>query len=169
MQLNDSVQLVWAMANREACLAKSPRIEPVHFLLASLTILDGFFEDAAHALSLSHEAVSAIFRIAEDCRGQTQLTDDQVTAARRAIRKTLRSEGEMTDFTFLHRSPESRFVFQRAGRRTAEAGDAEMTLFHLFCEILSNLPAEAKPHFPGATQEVSASSDEWPDYIGGLQ
>jgi hypothetical protein len=167
--INESVQLVWAMANSEAWLAGSARIEPVHFLLASLTIIDGLFDDPAEALDFNQESISSVFKIASECRSKMKMTDDEITSARRGIRKTLRKQREGAhDLGLLHRTAESRFMFQRAGRRARKLGASELTLFHLFLEILENLPAEARPFFPSRSERVDASSDDWPDYIGGV-
>ena len=167
--INESVQLVWAMANSEAWLAGSARIEPVHFLLASLMIIDGLFNDAAEALDFTQESISSVFKIASECRSKMKMTDYEITSARRGIRKTLRQQREGAhDLGLLHRTAESRFMFQRAGRRARNVGAPELTLFHLFVEILENLPAKARPFFPSWPKEVGAPSDEWPDYIGGV-
>ena len=169
MGINESVQLVWAMANRDAWSAGSARIEPVHFLLASLMIVDGLFEDAADALEFTQESISSVFKIASECRSKMKMTDDEITSARRGIRKALRQQREGAhDLGLLHRTPESRFLFQRAGRRAKTDGASELTLFYLFVEMLENLPAEARPFFPSRSSEVGSPSDEWPDYIGGV-
>ncbi len=166
--IHDSVQLVWAMANREACLAGAARIEPIHFLLASLIIIDGLFEDAANALEFSQDSISSVFKIVAECRSRMKMTDDEITAARRGIREALRRGEGKVEFTMLHRAPESRFMFQRAGRRAENDGASEVTLFHIFIELLENLPAEAMPFFPSWAKKTGAPSDEWPDYIGGI-
>ena len=166
--INESVQLAWAMANRYACLAGSARIEPVHFLLASLMIIDGLFEDAASALEFTQESISSIFKIASKCRSQMKMTDDEVTSARRGIRKALGQREGAQDTGLLHRTAESRFMFQRAARRAKSDGASELTLFYLLIEMLENLPVEARPFFPSWPKEVGAPSDEWPDYIGGV-
>jgi hypothetical protein len=156
------------MANREACLAGAPRIEPIHFLLASLIIIDGLFEDAADALDFTQDSIRSVFKIVTECRSRMKMTDDEITSARRGIREALRRHEGVPDFTMLHRSPESRFLFQRAGRRAENDGASELTLFYIFIEMFENLPAEAAPFFPSSAKKVGAASDEWPDYIGGV-
>jgi hypothetical protein len=166
--INDSVQLVWAMANGEAFLAGSTKIEPIHFLLASLLIIDGLFEDAAHALDFTQDSIRSIFNIAAECRSRMKMTDDEITFARRRISKTLRQREGMQDLKMLHRAPESRFMFQRAGRRAQNDGASELTLLYILTEILENLPAEARSFFPSWSTKIGEPSDEWPDYIGGV-
>ncbi len=55
---------------------------------------------------------------------------------RRALRRFLHENAEADDITTLHRSGESRYIFQRAGRRTIAAANDELTLVHLLEEIL---------------------------------
>ena len=128
-------------------------------------ILDGLFEDAADALELTKESVNRVFKVADRCRVLLGMTDEEVTSARRGLRKVLRKDAEPTELCMLHRSPESRFIFQRAGRRALNEGASEVTLAHLFAEILDNLPEEAKPFFKGQRTSSHGDSDEWPDYI----
>jgi hypothetical protein len=153
------------MASREACLAGSARIEPIHFLLAALMIIDGLFEDAADALDFSKESVGLIFKLTTRCRSLMKMTDDEVTLARRGIRKSIRQNTEALDLEMLHRSPESRFMFQRAGRRAHNDGADEVDLYYVFAEVLESVPEEARGFFPRAFK--GEASDEWPDYIGG--
>jgi hypothetical protein len=154
------------MASREACLAGSARIEPIHFLLAALMIIDGLFEDAADALNFSKESVGLIFMLTARCRSLMNMTDDEVTLARRGIRKSIRQNTEAVDLEMLHRSPKSRFMFQRAGRRAHNDGANEVDLYYVFAEVLESVPEEARGFFPHASK--GEASDDWPDYIGGM-
>jgi hypothetical protein len=165
-QIHESVELLWAMASKEACLAGSARIEPIHFLLAALIIIDGLFEDAADALDFSKESVGSIFKLAGKCRSLMKMTDDEVTLARRGIRKSIRQNTEAVELEMLHRSPESRFMFQRAYRRAHNDGVNEVDLYYVFAEVLESMPEEARVFFPYGSK--ADASDDWPDYIGGV-
>jgi hypothetical protein len=165
IELHPSVTLAWNIANIEACLSGSPRIEPVHFLLATLIIIDGLFEEVADSMSLSAESIREVFDCATECRSVLQMLDDKITKARRGLRHSLRGGSERKEFVTLHRSGESRFIFQRAGRRTINAGADQLTMLHLLEEILEHMPSEAKPFFRDSLFATQKNIDEWPDYI----
>ncbi len=165
IEIHTSVYLAWNIANVEACESDSPRIEPAHFLLATLIIIDGVFEDVAEAMSLSPETVRGIFDVAAQCRTVLQMSDDEITAARRGLRASLREQGNPVETTALHRSGESRFIFQRAGRRTIKADADYLTVAHLLEEIIEHMPVIARPFFKSAPASTPKDVDEWPDYI----
>ena len=130
-----------------------------------MIIIDGVFEDVADTMDLSPETIREVFDLAAECRAVLQMTDDEITDARRALRQTLRERAEPTELIGLHRSGESRFIFQRAGKRPVEDGTDRLTLLHLFEEILQQMPVDAQPLLkkgPGAPRK---EVDEWPDYI----
>src|SRR5438552_1583715 len=111
IHLHPSIYLAWNIANIEACFSKSQRIEPIHFLLATLIIIDGVFEEVADAMKLPPEAIRSVFDAASKCRAILQMSDDEITNTRRSIRRTLREGGETNELITLHRSGESRFIF----------------------------------------------------------
>lgn len=164
VEIHESVRLAWAIANTEACLSGRGLIEPVHFLLASLIIIDGLFEDAADVLELNGESVKSVFVVAGRCRALLKMSDDEVTSARRGLRNALRVDSGSTEVRGLHRSSESRYLLQKAGRRAVKEGVTEVTLVHLLTEILESPPEEAKPFFKHQVKHLGVS-DEWPDYI----
>lgn len=165
IELHPSVYLAWNIANVEACLSGSARIEPIHFLLATLIIIDGVFEEVANAMNLSPQTIRGIFDLAADCRSVLKLSDDEITKGRRALRRFLHENAEADEITTLHRSGESRYIFQRAGRRTIAGANDELTLVHLLEEILEHMPSAAKPFFKLEPTPTLKSVDEWPDYI----
>lgn len=147
IEIHRSVQLAWAIANAEACLSGSLRIEPVHFLLAILKIIDDAFQQEAEELALPPEAIHVIASMGARCRAITGLSDDKITAARRGLHKVLFESGEPGQMRMLHRSEESRDLFQEAARRAIEAGSDELTLVHLLEAIMDSLPRDASPFF----------------------
>lgn len=165
IELHPSVSLAWNIANIEACLSGSPRIEPVHFLLATLIIIDGLFEEVADSMSLSAEAIREVFDCAIECRSILEMSDDEITSARRSLRRTLREAKEPMGLVALHRSGEARFVFQRAGRRTFEGGTERLTIVHLLQEVLEHMPTDAQAFFKNRVTPSMKDSTEWPDYI----
>jgi len=156
--------LAWNLANIEACRSASPRIEPIHFLLATLIIIDGVFEEVANAMKLPPEKIRGIFDIAAECRSVLQMSDDDITSARRKLR-TLLHRNDSDELTMLHRSGESRYIFQRAGRRTIEAGRDQLNLRDVFDEILDHMPPDARPLLSTRAKPPRKGVDEWPDYI----
>ncbi len=77
------------------------------------------------------------------------LSDDAIS---REISTGKGSEAE--ELVMLHRSGESRFIFQRAGRRTMTAGADLLTIVHLLEEILDHLPSEARHFFAGSIRST---------------
>src|ERR1043166_323451 len=165
IEVHPSVYLAWNIANAEACLSGDPRIEPVHFLLATLIIIDGMFEDVADSMKLSSETMREVFDCAAECRSILEMSDDEITNARRAVRRTLREAKAPRELVGLHRSGESRFVFQRAGRRTISAGEDLLTISHLLAELLEQMPPDAQPFFKSKVGRITKELDDWPDYI----
>ncbi len=110
-----SIQVVWSIANHEACKAGSGMIDPVHFLLAALTIVDDGYGQAAESLKLSPEDIGSVAAMAAECRALLEMTDEEVTAARRRLRQTL-GGGEPLPLRKLIRSSESNYLFQKAAR-----------------------------------------------------
>lgn len=128
ISVHPSVFLAWNIANVEACRSGNARIEPAHFLLATFMILDGLFKDAAEAMGMSPDGLRAIFGIAAQCRLILQMSYDEISTARRRLRRRLRETGTPAEITTLHRSGESRFIFQRVGRLVGKAHASDMTL-----------------------------------------
>ena len=164
IEIHPSVYLAWNLANIEACLSGSPRIEPIHFLVATLIIIDGIFEEVANTMKLTPETVREIFDIAAECRSVLRMSDDDITSARRKLR-TLLHRNDAEGLTMLHRSGESRYIFQRAGRRTIEAGREQLNLRDVFEEILDHMPPDAKQFLNTHAKPLPKGVDEWPDYI----
>lgn len=165
VSIHPSVYLAWSIANLEACRSGSERIEPAHFLLATFIIIDGLFEDAAEAMGMSTDGVRAIFGIAAECRLILQMSNDEITTARHRLRQRLRETGTPAEISTLHRSGESRFIFQRVGRLVSKSGTSEMTLAHLLAEILEHLPPEAYPFINLPKPKTIENSEYWPTYI----
>jgi hypothetical protein len=164
MKLHPSVQVAWALANFDACLGGSPRIEPPHFLLAIVKIVDGLFENAVEALEISREDVREIFKVGNECRVLLKMTDDEITAARRNLNRALRGEQDST-IKALHRSAESRYLFNKAIRRASEAGLDELTIRDLLVEILADLPNEFSSMFMNGLGPSLKDEEEWPTYL----
>jgi ATP-dependent Clp protease ATP-binding subunit ClpC len=142
--------LAWHIANTEACLSGAQFIEPVHFLLAALMILDDSYAQAAEMQGLSPEALKSVAEVAAESRAALEMTDDEITAARRRLRYELSKGGEPTPLRKLSRSTESSYLFQKAARRMVRTGGDQLSLSHLLDTLAEDLPAEAAPYVRAA-------------------
>ena len=148
--LHDSIKLAWTIANAEACRAGSTSLGPAWFLLAALRIVDDNFDEAAEALGLSSEELASVGAVVVQCRQMLGLSDEELTSIRRKLRQVLyEAGGEPVPIHRLHRSGESRYLFQKATWRAVKVEEYELTLFHLLAELLANLPEEAAGFFVG--------------------
>ncbi|MBC7912093.1 MAG: ATP-dependent Clp protease ATP-binding subunit [Pyrinomonadaceae bacterium] len=141
--VHQSVTLAWNIANSEACLSGSGLIEPSHLLLATLRVIDDNYDQAAEKMQLTAEQIASIAAIAAECRALLEMTDEEITAARRALRKALGEDSQPTPIHALQRSTEATYVLQKAARFMVRVGGSELTLAHLLNALLENLPAEA--------------------------
>jgi hypothetical protein len=166
MDVHVSVQLTWSIANFEACRSGSSQIEPVHFVLGVLKVMDLNFSRDALAMGLPADILTSIIPVAEQCRERLNISGDEIKRARRNIRKAVRGPStQPTDIT-LHRSPEARTLFKRAGKRAIEAGEDELSLTHLLEELIAVWPAEAATFvMPPQVTNTPEQDEEWPSYI----
>jgi ATP-dependent Clp protease ATP-binding subunit ClpC len=143
--VHPSVRLVWYISDEEACRVGAQMIEPSHFLLAALMIIDDNFDQAAELIGLSPEEIKAVQAMADECRAMLGMTDDEITTARRSLRQSLGGQGAPLPLQNLPRSTESGYLHQKAARLMIRMGQEELTLAHLLDVLLDNLPPEAAP------------------------
>lgn len=125
------VQLLWAVANGEANIAGDVQIRPHHFFLAILKLGDRVFADQLEALEVSEVERAGLFQNIRDIRCFLELTTQEITTLRRALRqRTCTGRGERVP-TMLHRSPESRQVFAVAIRNAQETKCRKLTVLHV--------------------------------------
>ncbi|HEY0320349.1 MAG TPA: ATP-dependent Clp protease ATP-binding subunit [Pyrinomonadaceae bacterium] len=151
--VHPSVNLAWSIANSEACLTGSRFIEPSHFLLATFRIIDDNYDQAAEAMKLTTEQRASITEIAAECRAMLKMTDDEITTARRSLRKALSEDKQPLPIHALHRSAEAAYIFQKAARYMVNVGGTELTLTHLFDALLDSLPEEGAPFVKDGRKE----------------
>lgn len=151
--IHPSFHLAINMANTEAWQTGSELIEPSHFLLAALKIIDDNFDQAAEKLNLSDDALKAVAAVVTQCREMLEMTDDEITAARRNLRQALEKEHAPTPFRLLPRSNEFNYLFHRATRRMVRAGAEALNLAHMFEVMLTSPPVEAAPFLKVAATE----------------
>ena len=129
--------LAWNIANNEACLSGSKRIEPIHFWYAILKILDDSYIQEAEQFDFTEEEIHATTQILSQGRSLTGLSDSEITTVRRQLRKELRSSGSAGNIRMLHRSEPSRALFRRAITRANNEEAEELSLEHLIEEIVA--------------------------------
>jgi ATP-dependent Clp protease ATP-binding subunit ClpA len=146
-RIHPSLQLAWALANREAHFSGSATIEPLHFLVAILLIIDDCFLRDAEAMGLPNEAVDDIATLSAKTRKTIGVPQDRITTMRRELTKSLRQPDHVPEPTVLHRSDESRALFQEAVDHAKRQGDETVNMFHLLEALFRRMPVEkqAKP------------------------
>jgi ATP-dependent Clp protease ATP-binding subunit ClpC len=141
-QIDPSLQLAWALANREAHFSGSATIEPLHFLVAILLIIDDCFLRDAEAMGLPSEAIDEIGRLSAKTRRTIGVPQDRITAMRRELTKSLRQPDRAPTPTVLHRSDESRALFQGAVDDAKGQGDEAVNMLHLLEALFRGMPVD---------------------------
>ena len=144
IHIEPSLQFVWALANAEACFAGRAQIDPGHFLLALLRVLDNIFRQEAEQLSLPPEAMDDLTSFGERGRSMLGCDPETLTAVRRRLSNTLRDCTVERPLTMLHRSEPSRELFRVAGLHALEAGTRSLGPDQLLHEILQDPPPAAR-------------------------
>jgi len=138
--VHPSLQLTCALANREAHSSGSALIEPIHFFLACLLIIDDCFHEQGNALGFPHEEIRKIVDTAGEALRASGLTGEVVTVLRRELTKTLRQRDVVSEPVMLHRSEESRALFHDAIADASRTGAEAVSMKHLFDVLLDRLP-----------------------------
>lgn len=132
LHVDTSVQLVWALANTEASCAGDDRIRPVHFFLGVLKLIDPHFQKQLEGVELPEEGRQQLTRDGRNVRQYLEMTSEEVTRLRRSIRRQVRDgKSARKEIEMLHRSEDSRAVFQAAAARVIRAGGAALSVAHL--------------------------------------
>ena len=117
MKLEQLVNICWIVANAEAKRPGATRIEPIHFLLGVLKIVDPQFPNQLEELNLETDEWAAWCKSAKHVRNYIDIPPERVTAKRRALRARLdakRTAPPITADGFLHRSDALRRAFADA-------------------------------------------------------
>lgn len=127
---------LWILANIETWFCQGAVIEPAHFWVACLKLVDPKLKEVLFEGGAAPEECEEFAR--EAGRILTFLELDAATAAtrRRQMRAKLlrgRSPREFPEgrLPMLHRSESSRRLFEVAARKAADRGEKEMTPMHL--------------------------------------
>ncbi len=138
--IHPAVQLVWAIANVEACLAGENQIGTVHLLLGTLKVIDDAFLEEIHRLGLSSEIEQDLRESVNKCREIVQMKGRRITVARRAVRKEFSKAVEGPVVQALRLAPESLDLFHRATREVRPNSPPIITLASLCENLMTALP-----------------------------
>lgn len=139
LRLDSALQLVWAMANAEACAAGARRIEPAFFLVALLKVADEEFAKQIGEFSLPDSIKAALRTESIQMRRYLEASPGEITQLRRLCRRQARKELEKPEVvgseTFLHRTAGSRSLFVKAAENARHLGAESVTPMHLLVAL----------------------------------
>src|ERR1041384_1905229 len=158
IELDPSLRLAWIIANNEAHYSGCSSIEPIHFLLAILKIIDGGYLQFSKHLGYSAEIVAALKQKIAEAQRMLSMKDEEITRIRRSLRKTARKDEHPTAMNVLHRSERSRNLFAGAAACAMERGLSAIDILLILERLLQQLPAEALPYFQSVSQDHTAET-----------
>lgn len=117
MHVDELLKLCWLIANAEAKRLGATEIEPVHFLLGVMKIIDPEFPNQLDKLKVSSEEWAAMCKEAQSVRHYIDVMPERVTTKRRRLRERLarrQVRPPITEQGFLHRSTGTKRAFSDA-------------------------------------------------------
>lgn len=111
------MQMAWLIANAEAKNLGASEILPVHFLLATMKIIDPDFPGQLDKLDVSSEEWVAMCQEAECIRRYIEIRPDRVAERRRALRELLskrKVRSPVKASGLLHRAKSTKRAFSDA-------------------------------------------------------
>ena len=145
MDVSTSMAVVWQIAGQESVHTQYGEIQPEHFFIAILKLADLPVPDMAH-VAPGNEAVqnlAADVNAVKEVLGKHQI---KATEARRAMRSLLGNGGQPHSGGALHRSAESRRLFEDAARRCMAEQDGSLSPAHVLQALLA-APTEKIANF----------------------
>lgn len=139
IQIDTSIELVWILANSEACLSSSQWIEPVHFLLGILKVIDKNFQQQMVENNFIVEISGTLIEISIFARMILGMQNDEIIAVRHSIRQSYKKYRNAKKVMTLHRSHGSRVLFNQAAKRALNASTDCLNLLDLLIVLLKNL------------------------------
>ena len=164
LPIDMSGQLVWIIANTEASLAGSTTIQPLHFWLGILKLLDKHLPKALDALELTGGKRAQVLRSVRHVRGYLEITEERATRLRRTLRKKMRQGvvvAEPDKLETLHRSVESRTVFDQAKKIAEKNGAQAVSAFHLTQALFDTGQVTLKDFKSGASSKPGSEGAQW--------
>lgn len=116
MNSDKLLDLAWAIAEIEARALGSEVIEPMHFLLAALKIVDVDFPVQLDKLDISTEVWKSMCKDAKKVQQYLDVLPEKITTVRRRIRHRLARNANqpIPDGQVIHRSRKTRAAFYDA-------------------------------------------------------
>lgn len=113
MKTDKLLNLAWAIAEMEARALGSEVIEPMHFLLAAMKIVDVDFPAQLDKLDISSDVWKDMCKDAKKVRGYLDVLPEKITTVRRRIRHRLARTAQppVPDDQVIHRSRKTRAAF----------------------------------------------------------
>ena len=120
MKLDKLLDLAWAIAEIEARALGSETIEPMHFLLAALKIVDVDFSSQLDKLDISSDDWKNMCQDAKKIQQYLDVIPEKITTVRRRIRHRLARTAKppIPDNQVIHRSRKTRAAFFDAANQT---------------------------------------------------
>ena len=119
MKLDKLLSLAWSIAEVEAKALGSEVIEPMHFLLAALKIIDVDFPAQLDKLDISSEVWKSMCQDANKVQQYLDVLPEKITTVRRRIRHRLARAANppIPDDQVIHRSRKTRAAFYDAANQ----------------------------------------------------
>ena len=117
MHVEELLKLCWIIANAEAKQLGAEKIEPLHFLLGVMKIIDPKFPEQLDKLNVSSEEWSLMCKSAQNIRHYIDVIPDRVTQKRRKLRARLAGDQVRPPINqegMLHRSESLKRAFHDA-------------------------------------------------------
>lgn len=111
------LQICWLIANSEAKNLGASEIQPIHFLLAVMKVIDPEFPNQLDKLNITSEEWAAMCKEAQSVRRYIDILPERVTGKRRGLRRRLVAKREnppIADDGMLHRSAALKRAFSDA-------------------------------------------------------
>ena len=164
LMVETSGQLVWAVANTEACLAGSETIQPTHFWLGVLKLVDKHLPRVLHTLDCEDALKREVVETAQEVKRYLEIDEERAAKLRRALRKKLRkatSEKTASSVRVLHRSKEARSVFAYAGEIAHQAGGKSVSALHIARALFDTGYITVKGLTPGSSTDHPSDGARW--------
>ena len=144
LKISPSLQLTWAIANGEANISGDTEINPIHFLLAALKVIDkSFMNDEICRLNIPEEMAVMIRNDLDETRRLLNFSPEDARVQRRALRRKIRNYQESkspSKIITLHRSADCKNLFIKATAIAAESNSDSVYLAHFVHEMFSKYP-----------------------------
>ena len=120
MKIDKLLDLAWVIAGIEARAWGSETIEPMHFLLAALKIIDVDFPSQLEKLDISSDDWKNMCQDAKKIQQYLDVIPEKITMVRRRIRHRLARNARppIPDNQVVHRSRKTRAAFFDAANQT---------------------------------------------------